>query len=377
MIYLDNSSTAYPRAENLGNIIKDCIDNYSFNVGRTNSVESYSLEEKIYDIRSEVANFFHYNDESSVIFTTNVTMSLNMAINGVLAENDHVIISPYEHNAVLRPLTNLVKTKNISYDIMPYTEDGNIIYEKIQTLINNDTKAIICNHVSNVFGNINDIEKIGKICRQNNLILIVDTAQSAGIIDIDINKNFIDILCFTGHKGLLGPQGIGGIIISHKVKELINPYIFGGTGSFSDLYDMPTVFPDRLEAGTLNIPGIIGLDHSIQYIQKLGIENIYKHEVKLKNYFIEKLKNNHNIKVYDNGSGIGIVSVSLKNMDNAVLTDILSNEYGIITRCGLHCAPLAHKTIGTFPQGTIRFSFGYFNTLDEVGYVTEVINKLL
>lgn len=374
MIYLDNSSTAFPRAKDLGSIMKDCIENFSFNTNRTNSVQSYVLEEKIYDVRCKVGNFFNYNVESNVIFTNNITTALNIAINGILEEGDHVLISPFEHNAVLRTLTKL-SLKSITYDIIPADINGKIMYDEINNLINDKTKAVICNHVSNVFGIVSDINFLGKFCRKNDLIFIVDSAQSAGILEIDMLDDNIDILCFTGHKALLGPQGIGGLIINDRIRHFVKPYLYGGTGSFSDSYDMPDVYPDKFEAGTLNIPGIIGLGHAIEYISKIGVANINNHEKKLKKEFVNRLKGNDNINIYDNFDGTGIVSISSYKMDNAALADILSNEHNIITRCGLHCSPLAHKTMGTFPKGTIRFSFGYFNTFDEVNLVADVINN--
>ena len=285
-----------------------------------------------------------------------------------------MLVSSLEHNAVMRPLNQLTKI-GVSFDRLPCDSDGKTIFDK--NMIKENTKAVIINHASNVFGTVSDIEEIGKICSENGLKFIVDSAQSAGTIPISMKKCHIDVLCFTGHKGLYGPQGIGGFIISDDMAEKTEPLISGGTGSQSDLETVPDFMPDRFEAGTLNIPGIYGLREGLKFINETGIKTIADKELLLTKLFIESIEQIPNYKIIGSKTvknRTATVSVTA-NTDMANAAFILEKQFGIMTRVGMHCAPNAHKVMGTFPSGTIRFSFGFFNTEEEIMYAVEALKS--
>ena len=260
-IYLDNASTTFPKAPNVASAMADYITNCGININRGSYALAYDVEDTIYTTRQRLHTLFNGHDPSHVIFTQNVTMSLNMVIKGLLKAGDHVLVSSMEHNAVMRPLTQLLD-KGITFDTIPCDSTGSIQMKSIEPLIRPNTVALIINHASNVCGTIQPLESIGPICKAHNLQFIVDAAQTAGVIPIDVKACHIDALCFTGHKGLLGPQGIGGIILTKEMAQTLIPLIAGGTGSFSHLETMPTHMPDAFEAGTLNLPGIIGLNEA-------------------------------------------------------------------------------------------------------------------
>ena len=288
-IYLDNASTTFPKAPNVANAMSNYITNYGININRGSYSLAYDVEDIIYTTRQRLNTLFNGHDPSHVTFTQNVTMSLNMVIKGLLKAGDHVIVSSMEHNAVMRPLTQLLD-QGITFDIIPCDKTGSIQLECIEALIRPNTVAMIINHASNVCGTVQPIESIGAICKAHNLHFIVDAAQTAGVIPIDVKACHIDALCFTGHKGLLGPQGIGGIIFTKEMAQTLTPLIAGGTGSFSHLETMPTNMPDTFEAGTLNLPGIIGLNEGVSYIESAGMENIHNHELALTKAFLEGLR---------------------------------------------------------------------------------------
>ena len=285
-----------------------------------------------------------------------------------------MLVSSLEHNAVMRPLTQLTKI-GVFFDRLPCDSDGKTIFDK--NMIKENTKAVIINHASNVFGTVSDIEETGKICSENGLKFIVDSAQSAGTIPISMKKCHIDALCFTGHKGLYGPQGIGGFIITDNMAEKTEPLISGGTGSQSDLETVPAFMPDRFEAGTLNIPGIYGLREGLKFINETGIKTIADKELLLTKLFIESIEQIPNYKIIGSKTvknRTATVSVTA-NTDMANAAFILEKQFGIMTRVGMHCAPNAHKVMGTFPSGTIRFSFGFFNTEEEIMYAVEALKS--
>ena len=288
-IYLDNASTSFPKAPTVATAMSDYITNRGININRGSYALAYDVEDIIYTTRQRLNTLFNGHDPSHVIFTQNVTMSLNMVIKGLLKAGDHVLVSSMEHNAVMRPLTQLLN-KGITFDIIPCDKRGSIQLESMDSLIRPNTVAMIINHASNVCGTIQPLESIGSICKDHNLQFIVDAAQTAGVIPIDVKACHIDALCFTGHKGLLGPQGIGGIILTKEMAQTLTPLIAGGTGSFSHLETMPPHMPDAFEAGTLNLPGIIGLNEGLSYIESQGMENIHNHELALTQAFLEGLQ---------------------------------------------------------------------------------------
>ena len=378
-IYLDNASTTFPKAPNVANAMANYITNYGININRGSYTLAYDVEDIIYTTRQRLNTLFSGHDPSHVTFTQNVTMSLNMVIKGLLKDGDHVLVSSMEHNAVMRPLTQLLD-KGITFDIIPCDVTGSIEIDAIKSLIRPNTVAIITNHASNVCGTIQPIESIGAICKEHDLHFIVDAAQTAGVIPIDVKACHIDALCFTGHKGLLGPQGIGGIILTKEMAQTLTPLIAGGTGSFSHLETMPTNMPDAFEAGTLNLPGIIGLNEGLNFIESQGIESIHNHEMALTKTFLEGLqaiKGIHIIGKQDTRDRTAVISITVDNMDPAAIAYELESTHHIMTRVGLHCAPRAHKTLGTYPEGTVRFSFGYANTYEDVETALSALHRIL
>ena len=377
-IYLDNASTTFPKAPNVANAMANYITNYGININRASYALAYDIEDIIYTTRQRLNTLFNGHDPSHVTFTQNVTMSLNMVIKGLLKAGDHVLVSSMEHNAVMRPLTQLLD-KDITFDIIPCDKTGSVQLESIEALIRPNTVAMIINHASNVCGTIQPIESIGAICKTHNLHFIVDAAQTAGVIPIDVKACHINALCFTGHKGLLGPQGIGGIILTKEMAQTLTPLIAGGTGSFSHLETMPTHMPDAFEAGTLNLPGIIGLNEGLSYIESQGMENIHNHELALTKAFLEGLRSITGVNIIgkqDILDRTAVVSITIDGMEPANIAYELESTYHIMTRVGLHCAPRAHQTLGTYPEGTVRFSFGYANTLKDVESALSALQRI-
>ena len=378
-IYLDNASTSFPKAPTVATAMSDYITNRGININRGSYALAYDVEDTIYTTRQRLNTLFNGHDPSHVVFTQNVTMSLNMVIKGLLKAGDHVLVSSMEHNAVMRPLTQLLD-KGITFDIIPCDKTGSIQLESMDSLIRPNTVAMIINHASNVCGTIQPLESIGSICKTHNLQFIVDAAQTAGVIPIDVKACHIDALCFTGHKGLLGPQGIGGIILTKEMAQNLTPLIAGGTGSFSHLETMPTHMPDAFESGTLNLPGIIGLNEGLAYIESQGMENIHNHELALTQAFLEGLQSIDGINIVGKQNiqdRTAVVSITIDGMDPANIAYELESTYHIMTRVGLHCAPRAHQTLRTYPEGTVRFSFGYANTHKDVESALSALNTIV
>ena len=378
-IYLDNASTTFPKAPTVATAMSDYITNRGININRGSYALAYDVEDIIYTTRQRLHPLFNGHDPAHVIFTQNVTMSLNMVIKGLLKAGDHVLVSSMEHNAVMRPLTQLLD-KGITFDTIPCDSTGSIQMDSIEPLIRPNTVALIINHASNVCGTIQPLESIGPICKAHNLQFIVDAAQTAGVIPIDVKACHIDALCFTGHKGLLGPQGIGGIILTKEMAQNLTPLIAGGTGSFSHLETMPTHMPDAFESGTLNLPGIIGLNEGLAYIESQGMENIHNHELALTQAFLEGLQSIDGINIVGKQNipdRTAVVSITIDGMDPANIAYELESTYHIMTRVGLHCAPRAHQTLRTYPEGTVRFSFGYANTHKDVESALSALNTIV
>lgn len=376
-VYLDNGATSYPKAPGVAESISDYILNVGTNVNRGAYSSSYQAESTVYETRELICELFNFNKPENVIFTKNITESMNVLIKGLLREKDHVIVSSMEHNAVMRPLNSL--QNKIEYTRVQCNEFGELNTEDVASSIKSNTKAVIMSHASNVCGTILNLEEVGKICERNNIFFIIDSAQTAGFLDIDFQKLHADAIGFTGHKSLLGPQGIGGFIIDDGIVDKINTLIEGGTGSLSDTERQPDYMPDKFESGTLNIPGIYGLNASLKYLLNIGVRNIRDMEIHLLEKFIEGVLNTNKIRLIGKKTSYdrtGILSIDFTDNDNALVAHELSKDYGIMTRCGLHCAPSAHKTLGTFPKGTVRFSLSHFNTLEEIEYSIDCINKI-
>ena len=376
-VYADNSSTSFPKAPGVSDAIKDFLDNSGCNVNRGGYADSYDVAIDILDTRQKLANMFHAGSPKEVIFTPGVTYSLNILLRGFLKRGDHVITTSMEHNAVMRPLHMLSK-EGVSYSTVQCGRDGSLNTDDIIPFIGKETKAVVMLHASNICGTIMPVGAVSEICKEHGLRLIVDAAQTAGIVRIDAAET--DALAFTGHKGLLGPQGTGGFVIKKDFADEITPLVTGGTGSQSHEIEQPDFLPDKFESGTMNIPGILGLKKAVEYIESTGLKTIYDREIRLTLAFISNVLCIDGINIIgkeDDTGRLAVVSLDFPGNDNAKIAAVLDTHYGIMTRCGLHCAPFAHKTLGTYPNGTVRFSFGYFNTIDDVEYITHSIKEIL
>lgn len=382
-IYLDNAATSFPKAPKVAAQMSDYLIMNGCNINRGGYHDSYSVEEKVFDCRFMLASLFGLNNSANVIFTRGVTESLNIAIRGLVGPQDHVITSSLEHNAVVRTLFDVLEDSCEGISTIPISECGDSLLDGLEQLIRSNSRAIIVTAASNVCGTLVPLEKLGNFAEEHGLLFIVDAAQSAGIVPIDMERMHIDVLCVSGHKGLMGPQGIGAMLLSDRVKDQVPPLITGGTGSFSDLEYMPKTLPDRLEAGTLNIPGIIGLMQGVDFIRETGIENIFEHEMKLTRHLLDgliPLEEEGLLRIVghrDTENRIGVVSLAINCMDASEAAFLLDENYGVETRVGLHCSPWAHRSLETFPEGTLRLSVGFFNSLDDVSIATDALNMIL
>lgn len=356
-IYMDNACTSFPKPPTVATAVGDFITNYGVNINRGSYGPAYEMENVVYQTRVALSRLFGYPDCKNVIFTANITTSLNMVLKGLLRPGNHVLVSSMEHNAVMRPLVQLTRD-GVSFDRIPCTQQGELRLKEATALVRPNTKAVIMTHASNVCGTVMPLTEVGDFCRRHGLTFIVDSAQTAGVLPIHMGDMHIDALCFTGHKGLLGPQGIGGFIVTDELAARIQPLISGGTGSLSHSEDVPDFLPDKFEAGTMNLPGIIGLHASLNYLLEEGITTIHEKEMELTRQFLEGLKSIPNLTIAgrkDTAQRVAVVSVSSFSKDNAQVAFELENQYGILTRVGLHCAPGAHKTLHTFPAGRSAF----------------------
>ena len=379
-VYLDNGSTSFPKPKIVADSIYNYLTNVGGNPGRANHSNALEANRALYMAREEICNFFNYDKPENVIFTNNITSSLNILLNGVIKSGDHIITSSMEHNSVIRPIYNLKNILNIDIDIVQANSLGIVDINDIKNLIKPNTKLIVMTHASNVVGSIQPIKQIGDLCNELGIFFILDSAQSAGVLDINFKELSLSALAFTGHKSLLGPQGIGGFIIDDKLNEVCHPLILGGTGSLSHSLTQPDFLPDKFESGTLNIPGIIGLHEAIKFIKSEGLNTIYEHNSYLRSYLIAGILNIPNYTIsgaLDRKSATSCVSITHSKLDVSELSYILESDFNISNRSGLHCAPLAHKTIGTYPNGTVRLSLSYFTTKEEIEYTLKSINKII
>lgn len=376
MIYFDNAATTLQKPPEVIQAVADAMTHMG-NSARGAHEESLTASRKIYQAREAIARFFGCPRADHVVFTANATESLNTAIYGLLHSGDHVITTDLEHNSVLRPLYRLERERGVQVSFVEADSQGNIDYGDFEKKIRPDTRAIICTHGSNVTGNLIDIARVAEIARENHLIFVVDASQTAGILPIDMEAMGIDVLCFSGHKSLFGPQGIGCLCICGDLE--IAPLKVGGSGIRT--YDKvhPRELPTGLEAGTLNGHGISGLLAGISFIQKTGIDAIHSYESKLTDAFYRGAVQIPGVKVYGDFSGqqrTPVVSLNLGNYDSSEVSDALEQEYRIATRPGAHCAPRMHEALGTVEQGTVRFSFSWFNTMEEVEKALRALREL-
>ena len=380
-IYLDNASTTFPKPKAVADAVYTYMTSVGSNINRGCYDSAYDVEELVFETRQMLAELFNGGDCKNVAFTKNVTESLNVILKGFLKPGDHVLVSSMEHNAMMRPIRQLEKL-GVEFDRMPCDNQGNLKLDAVEAMIRPNTRAIAMMHASNVCGTVLDIGAVGEICHKHGLKFIVDCAQTAGVLPVDMKAMYIDALAFTGHKGLLGPQGIGGFILKEEMIGLIDPLLSGGTGSISHTEEIPDFMPDRFEPGTMNLPGILGLHAGLQWLQETGTENIKNHELALTERMLaglQELETAGLIRILgrrDLKNRTGVVSIQTLTKELSQAAFELDAEYGIQTRVGLHCAPSAHETLGTFPTGTIRFSFGWWNNTEQVDQALHALKEI-
>lgn len=374
--YFDNAATSWPKPRVVMKAMQNFFAHEGGNPGRSGHIKAIGAGRIVLNTRERLAELFNISDSSRIVFTKNATEALNIVLSGFLNAGDHVVTSSMEHNSVLRPLTFL-KKNGVEVSIIPADAVGRVSPESIMQAVQENTRLIAITHASNVIGTVNDIGSLGRYCRAKNIHLLVDAAQTAGTIPIDVELMQLDFLAFSGHKGLLGPQGTGGLYV--RDDAALRPLMRGGTGSLSDLEDQPEFLPDRYESGTLNVLGLAGLGASCEFLLKTGVVNVMKHDRQLLNIFLGGLSGNSRVQVYGTDechNHTGVLSLNIHDMSPSTVGELLEQEQGILTRIGLHCAPRAHKTIGTFPDGTVRFSWGYFTEEKDVAAVVKAITRL-
>lgn len=379
-IYLDNSATSYPKPEAVIESICYFMQNVGANPGRGGHSSSLSASRLILETRELIGNFFGGRSPEEVILTQNITHALNLVIKGYLNKNDHVITTKYEHNSVLRPLNRLKSEKNISYDFLPVSVEGDFNLNNLDNLKKENTRLLIISHASNVSGVIINIKKAIDWARYNNIPIMIDTAQTAGTYNFNWQELNADFIGFTGHKGFMGPAGTGGLIISRKMAEKTRPFIEGGTGSKSDLLTQPELLPDKYEAGTQNTPGIAGLNAALKFINEKGIENIdkkMKDNYRLLHQGLSEINGINLIGPENLNNKVSTISLTFKDRDPAEVGFTIDKNYGIMARTGLHCAPLAHKALGTYPEGTLRLSPGYFTSKKEIEKTIKAFKEVI
>ncbi len=379
MIYLDNPATSWPKPPQVKEAMNKFMEEVGANPGRSGHFLSIEAARIIYETREALSVLFHVKDSSRIVFTLNATESINLALNGLLKPKDHVITSSMEHNSVMRPLRDLEK-KGIELSVIPCSKEGMLDAGEVERRIQSNTKMVVLNHASNVTGTLLPIIAVGEIARAHNLLFLVDAAQTAGAYPIDVERDGIDLLAFTGHKSLYGPQGTGGLVIGERIdeKEMI-PLKQGGTGSRSEFEEQPDFLPDRFESGTPNGVGIAGLLAGIRFVLEKGVEQIRQNEITLTEKLIEGLKKISRVKRYGpqiQKNQIATLSFNIEQLSPSDVAHRLEKEFGVLCRSGLHCAPAAHRTIGTFPEGTVRFGLSAFNNEADIEAAIRTVSQI-
>lgn len=376
MVYLDNAATSFPKAPGVTDAMCYYLNSVGAPVNRSVYGAAMEVGLKALTLREQLATFFHFpHDPSHVIFTAGATAALNQAICGFLRPGDHCLVSATEHNAVMRPLVSMA---GVSFDRVPCDDDGFLQLDTLASLLKPNTKAIILSHASNLVGTIQDAQAVGEFCREHGLHFILDAAQTAGHVDVDFEKYNLSALAIPAHKGLIGPGGIGGLLLRPDFANALTPLIFGGTGSQSDSEETPIYLPDRFEAGTPNLPGIFGWSAAMDYIMAQGIDALRTQEIALTDSFIQGLTAIPSVRLLgtsDPTKRVGVISLDTGHFDNAQVSFQLE-QVGVLTRCGLHCTPSAHKTMGTFPQGALRFSLGHCSTKEDVTQALQELSSI-
>lgn len=364
MVYLDNAATSYPKAPGVASAMADYVEKVGATINRSSYASAQEAGLVTLSLRERLCRLFNHPDPTHAVLTPGATAGLNMVIKGLLRPGDHCLVSSMEHNAVMRPLVQLER-EGVAFERIPCDAQGRLRLEALPGMIKLNTRLVVMAHGSNVCGTVQDAEAVGKICRERGVPFALDAAQTAGHIEVDFERFGLSALVVPGHKGLLGPQGIGALLLDADFARRLTPLVAGGTGSASDSEELPGWMPDRFESGTPNMPGVYGWEAALGWLENTGIETLENHEKTLSKRFLEGIYGLKNVKLY----GItvperrtGVFSVGFLNCDNAEAAWRLEREFGILTRCGLHCAPSAHKTLGSFPEGSVRFSTGWANT---------------
>ena len=380
-LYLDNAATSFPKPPAVAQAVYDYISNSGVNINRGCYDAAYDVEEQVLEARQLLCGLFHGPDCRNVIFTKNITESMNVLLKGFLRPGDHVLVSSMEHNAVMRPLVQLEQT-GVAFTRVPCDRQGRLDADALESCLRPNTRLAVLTHASNVCGTVLPIARAGAFCREHGVKFFVDSAQTAGVLELDMEAMHIDALAFTGHKGLLGPQGTGGFVLTRELAAGIEPLLSGGTGSLSHTEEVPSFLPDRFEPGTLNLPGILGLRQGLLFLRKTGLENIRRHELALTQRFLDGLRPLERgglIRILAGEDGVertGVVSVQTLRTELAQAAFELDDRFGVMTRVGLHCAPSAHKTLGSYPAGSIRFSFGWYNTPGDVDRALDALSEV-
>lgn len=364
MVYLDNAATSYPKAPGVASAMADYVEKVGATINRSSYASAQEAGLVTLSLRERLCRLFNHPDPTHAVLTPGATAGLNIVIKGLLRPGDHCLVSSMEHNAVMRPLVQLER-EGVAFERIPCDAQGRLRLEALPGMIKLNTRLVVMAHGSNVCGTVQDAEAVGKICRERGVPFALDAAQTAGHIEVDFERFGLAALVVPGHKGLLGPQGIGALLLDADFARRLTPLVAGGTGSASDSEELPGWMPDRFESGTPNMPGVYGWEAALGWLENTGIETLENHEKTLSKRFLEGIYGLKNVKLY----GItvperrtGVFSVGFLNCDNAEAAWRLEREFGILTRCGLHCAPSAHKTLGSFPEGSVRFSTGWANT---------------
>lgn len=375
MVYLDNAATSYPKAPGVASAMADYVEKVGATINRSSYASAQEAGLVTLSLRERLCRLFNHPDPTHAVLTPGATAGLNMVIKGLLRPGDHCLVSSMEHNAVMRPLVQLER-EGVAFERIPCDPQGRLRLEALPGMIKLNTRLVVMAHGSNVCGTVQDAEAVGKICRERSVPFALDAAQTAGHIEVDFERFGLSALVVPGHKGLLGPQGIGALLLDADFARRLTPLVAGGTGSASDSEELPDWMPDRFESGTPNMPGVYGWEAALGWLENTGIETLENHEKTLSKRFLEGIYGLKNVKLY--GATVpegrtGVFSVGFLNCDNAEAAWRLEREFGILTRCGLHCAPSAHKTLGSFPEGSVRFSTGWANTEADIGAALSAI----
>lgn len=380
MIYLDNAATSFPKPQGVSDRMKEYLDRVGAPVNRSvyGAAQEVGLVE--YQLRQRLAEVLGFPESPrQVLLTAGATMALNQAITGFLRPGDHCLVSAMEHNAVMRPLQHLAKRGLVTFDRIPCDREGFLDPADIEPLLRPNTRLVVMAHGSNVCGTVQDAAAVGAVCRHHGIPFVLDAAQTAGHFPVDFDAFGCAALAVPGHKGLLGPSGIGALLVTSDFAEQMTPLLAGGTGSASDSEFLPPYLPDRFESGTPNLPGIYGWEAAMAFLQRTGVETLRTHEKALTVRFLAGLQGLDGVQLCgtaDPRRRVGVISLDFPGQDNGAISARLEREFGILTRCGLHCAPSAHRTLGTFPGGTVRFSLGFATTEADVDTVLSAIQVI-